>query len=243
MKKFLLALGMASCLLGLTACSQDNQSADTAFMVSYDEESFKNNLQDEIEQVAAGGDVVTQSDGEASFVEALRESQSEIGTIEGLSDWQFSVSDDGEFVVEVFVDGSIRDMKLKVVYEDSLMEYATLNVQYSLGEKMSKAAINTVIGMCVVFVVLILISFIISLFKYISVFEQKLKEGRSGAQKDTSSVDHTIAQIVQKEEELVDDLELVAVIAAAIAASEGTSPDGLVVRSIRKVNKNKWQNA
>ena len=30
--------------------------------------------------------------------------------------------------------------------------------------------------------------------------------------------------------------ELIAVITAAIAASEGTSTDGLVVRSIRKVN-------
>ena len=38
------------------------------------------------------------------------------------------------------------------------------------------------------------------------------------------------------EDEDVDDLELVAVITAAIAASENTSTDGLVVRSIRKVN-------
>ena len=34
-----------------------------------------------------------------------------------------------------------------------------------------------------------------------------------------------------------DDLELVAVIAAAIAASTGASPDGFVVRSIRKVKR------
>ena len=48
---------------------------------------------------------------------------------------------------------------------------------------------------------------------------------------------NAIAQIVSNEEENVeDDLELVAVITAAIAASEGTSADGLVVRSIRKVN-------
>ena len=40
------------------------------------------------------------------------------------------------------------------------------------------------------------------------------------------------------EEDVTDDLELVAVIAAAIAASEGqTSTDGFVVRSIRKVNR------
>ena len=46
----------------------------------------------------------------------------------------------------------------------------------------------------------------------------------------------------KEDEEEVDDLELVAVITAAIAASENTPADGLVVRSIRKVNKtNNWK--
>ena len=36
-----------------------------------------------------------------------------------------------------------------------------------------------------------------------------------------------------------DNSELLAVIAAAIAASEGTSTDGFVVRSIRKINRKK----
>ena len=46
-----------------------------------------------------------------------------------------------------------------------------------------------------------------------------------------------------EQEELSDDLELVAVIAAAIAASEGaSSTDGFVVRSIRRAG-NKWQAA
>ena len=40
----------------------------------------------------------------------------------------------------------------------------------------------------------------------------------------------------EEQDEEVDDLELIAVITAAIAASENTSTDGLVVRSIRKVN-------
>ena len=44
-------------------------------------------------------------------------------------------------------------------------------------------------------------------------------------------------------EDLTDDFELVAVIAAAIAASEGVSADSLVVRSIRrKVSPNQWKN-
>ena len=47
---------------------------------------------------------------------------------------------------------------------------------------------------------------------------------------------------VTDEEDLTDDYELVAVIAAAIAASEGAaSTDGFVVRSIRRANTSKWK--
>ena len=48
---------------------------------------------------------------------------------------------------------------------------------------------------------------------------------------------------VAVEEELVDDLELVAVISAAIAAYTGTSSDGFVVRSIKRSTTNKWKKA
>ncbi len=48
---------------------------------------------------------------------------------------------------------------------------------------------------------------------------------------------------VAEEEELADDTELVAVIAAAIAAYEGTSTDGFQVRSIKRASTRKWKNA
>ena len=41
-------------------------------------------------------------------------------------------------------------------------------------------------------------------------------------------------------EDVSDDTELIAVIAAAIAAAEGTSTDGFQVRTIRKVKRKKW---
>ena len=43
-----------------------------------------------------------------------------------------------------------------------------------------------------------------------------------------------VEQIGQREEQLTDDLELVAVISAAVAASTGASADSFVVRSIRR---------
>ena len=85
------------------------------------------------------------------------------------------------------------------------------------------------------------LSFIISLFRFI------------GAAADKSMVSHEAPKpippapvqtpAVQNAPEETDDRELVAVIAAAIAAAENTSTDSFVVRSIRKANKTKWRNA
>lgn len=102
---------------------------------------------------------------------------------------------------------------------------------------------NTLIGMGTVFVVLILISLIISAFGVIPKIEAKLK-AREKQQIPAARPVPAAAPVVQVEEELSDDTELVAVIAAAVAAYEGSgSTDGFVVRSIRKSNKSKWQNA
>ncbi|MGN0318891.1 MAG: OadG family protein [Lachnospira sp.] len=115
------------------------------------------------------------------------------------------------------------------------LESGAINPTYTTSEKMAKAGVNTLIGMGTVFVVLIFISFIIYLLKFVNVIgnKEKNKEKEDAA---AVGVDNAIAQIVSNEEQEADDLELVAVITAAIAAMEGTSADGLVVRSIRKVN-------
>lgn len=115
------------------------------------------------------------------------------------------------------------------------------------GSMMKTAGLNTLLGMGMVFVVLVLIIFIISLFEFIPKIQKKQAEKKAAkeAAKNVSSqaVENTIAQIIEKEEnELCDDLELVAVISAAIAAYEGTGADGFVVRSIKK-KSSKWQRA
>ena len=56
-----------------------------------------------------------------------------------------------------------------------------------------------------------------------------------GKKKKTEEVVETKEpEVVVEEAPLTDDLELVAVISAAIAASEGTSTDSFVVRSIHR---------
>ncbi len=146
-------------------------------------------------------------------------------------------------IVKIPVTGSIKNAEAELIYSNdafAVLQSAALNEESTMGDLMTKAALNTLIGMGTVFIVLVLISFIISLFGFIPKMQAKMAE-RKKAKEETEeeSIDNTIAQIVEKED-VSDDLELVAVIAAAIAASEGAaSTDGFVVRSIRKVNRRK----
>ena len=110
-----------------------------------------------------------------------------------------------------------------------------ISVIFGISAKtMSRAGLNTALGIGIVFLMLIIISCIISLLKLAN---RPQKAPAAPAPK---------AAPVEAEE--TDDLELIAVISAAICAYEqaqgnAVSSDSLVVRSIRKVNKSKWQNA
>ena len=113
-------------------------------------------------------------------------------------------------------------------------------------DAMAEAGINTIIGVSVVFAALLFISFVISLFKYVSIFEKKLADKKAGKTLPEKAVEQTVEQIAVHEETVTDDLELIAVITAAIHAYEAANgnmvPGGLVVRSIKKRNS-RWMNA
>lgn len=118
----------------------------------------------------------------------------------------------------------------------------------SIEDAMAEATVNTIIGVTVVFAALLLFVFVISLFKYIYLFDQKMQEKKSGkapAPKKEPAPAPVAAPVVEAAPEM-DDLELIAVITAAIHAYEeaqGNNVTGdLVVRSIKKRNS-RWQNA
>lgn len=103
---------------------------------------------------------------------------------------------------------------------------------------MPEALINTALGMGTVFIILILISFIIYLLKYIPDLLN-----RSSKKKEETPVPESkpapASKAVPVVENKTDDTQLAAVITAAIAAAmeqEGTPVPvgGLVIRSIRK---------
>ena len=110
----------------------------------------------------------------------------------------------------------------------------------SMGELMKRAGLNTVMGMGTVFLVLILISIIIYLLGFIGKAQNK---GAAAAALPEKPAEPLVMETPAEPEDMTDDFELVAVIAAAIAASEGVPADCLVVRSIRrKASPNQWKN-
>lgn len=120
-------------------------------------------------------------------------------------------------------------------------EEMVVSAVYSTGELMEQAGLNTLIGMGTVFVVLIFISFIISLFKFLPALLAKKPEVPVEAKKKVSTPVAASAPVVAEQEELINDTELVAVITAAVYAAAGASSavskDGLVVRSIKRARR------
>ncbi len=136
--------------------------------------------------------------------------------------------------------GEPRKADVEFVFKDNYFKTITscaTNVSLTFGEKMENAGLNTVIGMGTVFSILILLCLIISCFGIFPKIEAAMKNKKE----QKSAIDQPIAQIIEKEEmsEETDDLELVAVITAAIHAYESqqgipVSTDDFVVRSIKR---------
>ena len=121
-----------------------------------------------------------------------------------------------------------------------------------MADKMVTALFNTLMGMGTVFLVLIFISLVIMLFKYIPAFQVRLENRKKRKKEESRQLlsqrpapkrpalvidEETRGQAHKEEENLIHDGELVAVITAAILASMGgpVSKDKLVVRSIKRV--------
>ena len=145
----------------------------------------------------------------------------------------FDVAKSGKTITaSVIGQYSGRDLKLTFVYNALKVQNGptAVNIEpvYSLGETMGKAGLNTIMGILIVFAMLVLMSGVIKLFEIIPKLQKKAKA------KDEADAVPVAAKPVVTAKNETDDLQLVAVIAAAIAAATGASTDSFVVRSIKK---------
>mgnify|MGYP003008396612 FL=1 len=220
--------------LTMAACGTDPASVDY-FGMGYDD--LKNGMEQDVASLVNMTDENRESINAYGSDEVIKllttwdDTVADLGAYQGLGEFSVDKAQDTVTTTQV-VKFPGRDVTVTYVYsydyetEQPALTDANVDLVYTLGEQMSKAGMNTLMGMGTVFVVLILISLIISCFKIFPYLEKK-KAGKNAAEPTV------VEQVAQREEQqLTDDLELVAVITAAIAASENASADGLVVRSI-----------
>lgn len=124
----------------------------------------------------------------------------------------------------------------------------TASPNYSLGEKMEKAAYNTLMGMGTVYIVLIFIAFVIGQFEKINKVSdaisdwwtnRKNKKEETAVEETPISVETPASVTDQPVVNPMDDSQLVAVITAAVVANSTANggTDKLIVRSIKKAKR------
>lgn len=262
MKRIKTIILTLACVLGLTACGGSDKELDMTTRLTYQaianqcalwitqevpdeqKEIFRNytdrQWDAQAEYFAAQGIYVS---GEVFMagLESWWGAQKDMGTsgpIDSISIEVIPTSDGA--TINIPVTGSKHGAVMEILMDKNYeINSITTNVSFSFGEKMGKAGLNTLMGMGTVFVVLILISLIISCFGLIPKMQAAFAGKNAKAEEEKKeAVDNAISQIEEREEELADDLELVAVISAAIAASEGAAgTDGFVVRSVRRIGR------
>ena len=252
MKRVALGLIMAACLFSLSACSKADTAAEEidvriqtqmeqlpgSFLELYTglEDSqvpeFKKNMQSQDEYAAL-----------AEGVDSWENIKRELGALVSIGDTVKVEAIDHGYSATINAVFEKRNMEFSITTDSKLTKVTSVAFvpEYTLGERMEKAVFNTLMGMGTVFIVLIFISWLIGCFQYIGKLEDKI----NGKAQEPAPVPLPEVSVpaAEENEELVDDLELVAVITAAIAASEGSSPSGLVVRSIRRAPAGKWKKA
>ncbi len=161
---------------------------------------------------------------------------------------EFTVTADSATVTETILCKSGDKILVSLTFDENGNIQTDENGNYTLkfdayktlGQKMGRAGLNTVMSMAVVFCVLIFISLIISCFRFLRRFSDNAEEEPVARADMRRSAPAPVAARAEEPdahtqvgEDVTDDLELVAVIAAAImAASETECTDGLVIRSI-----------
>ncbi len=244
MKKFASLLCVIACVFGLTACGSGKELTEfeqskvdaavtmaTEYLIpSFD--SFRTPEQAAMlseytaEEVAyimlQSMGLTVDGYGYQQAVSSFNGTYDAIGERVGIGVAEAKIDDD-RIVVNVEIQGIKSTAEAEIILSNDMflvMESAALNPTAAMSDLMMNAALNTLIGMGTVFVVLILISAIISCLGVLPKIQAKM----AGKKEKKEPLPQTAPEEVAE-----DDSEIAAVIAAAIAASRGSaSTDGFV---------------
>lgn len=220
-KQVLSVLLMAACLFALTACTaevvetnvdaaeaQGLQSVAQAMVEEFTsapeanvEDAIRQYRENDMEQIAAG-------------LEGYLSVRKDLGAYVSTEDGTTIKGEDG-YTITLNTVFEKRPCQFVLTLDKRMENITSLSFtpHYTMGENMTKAGLNTLMGMGTVFLVLIFISWLISCFRYIRQYEDKMN------QKKTPAPLPVVAKAASDPspapaEDLTDDLELVAVITA-----------------------------
>ena len=222
-----------SCMLVMAGCSfslvKTNENFDTKVL----EENTDSFVQSwfEYDFESAVTDYAGQLDDETlSQYKDSKKLRDKYGKYDKKDDSSLTITTDTATVTETVLTDSGKKLVFSVTYdEDGNTVSWNVDEYKTKGEIMGKAGLNTVMSMGIVFLVLIFIALIIAQFKHLGNIFNKPKEIPATVLEPVPAA----PVVIEEEEDLTDDLELVAVITAAIAAaSENECTDGLIIRSI-----------
>ena len=250
-KKISLLLCVLVMALSFVGCSEEKVSKTTketleqsaevfigsfSQMADKDLESFKTVSDFQLNYIMMSNYLPVTGENFLAIINSWQAAEAECGEYVGHGDYVVEATNDG---YEVSTEAEYKNRKATILFvfdENMNVESMDVSAKFSMGEVLTKAGLNTLLGMGTVFVVLIFLAFLISLMKYIPVVMDMFTK----KEKDVVKAESVNNEAVMAETEVSDDLELIAVITAAIAAQEGTSTDGFVVRSIRRRTSNNW---
>ncbi|MDO5389502.1 MAG: OadG family transporter subunit [Eubacteriales bacterium] len=244
LKKIMSIALMMICVFVFTACGAAKEEEKIDETLSMNMTTTAEGLADAVvnlsdEEIASykeSGDSFTEN-----AMEAWESNKDDLGEYKGMGTSVVDEITDG-YSVTIPAEFSIRKAEFVFTFDDQGTPTGmAVNPEYTMGEKMEQALMNTLMGVGIVFVMLVFLSLLISLFKYVPKLEEAFtKKGKKEEPKAEKKAEPAPAAAPAVSVPATDDKELIAVIAAAIAAAEGTSTDSFVVRSIKKINRKKW---
>ena len=265
MKRVAAAVLMGACLLSLSACSAKQEETAAASRIATDGTPADDMMAEYAKLTAVQSlgvstegliaqKVMAEAQGNAVMAAICDEqinARKELGEVRSIDIDDASVVQmaDGSYTVMLpvaFTEGSMQyvmnlNMISQQIVDAEFTELASNEEEgKTIGQLMETATVYAVIGIGTVFAVLIFISLLIACFKFIHKWETGKNTKAEPAPAAPAPVKAAApAPAPAAGGDLMGDAELVAVISAAIAAYEGTSSNGLVVRSIRRVQRSK----
>lgn len=239
------------------AVTEADAAADAGSESASEEEQVANQLGSMLSQISEWSDdqidqLMEGNDPSSALIAANWNSvKDELGAFVEVTSAETELGEDKLTIVGHAKYEKVSDNTDVVVTYEMTAESVTLkwDVDYPMGILMQRAALNTVMGLGIVFLTLLFLSWLIGQLHIIPDMIEKAASKNKPAPMvkapaaPAPAAPAAPAAAAPVEEDLTDDLELVAVITAAIAASGTTSGDGFVVRSIKKANKRNWQRA